>query len=128
MSSEPDAVYNIYARQLFIRRHGYPLWKPEPETPDNEIRLGDVGFLSNGAFYQIFNATVSKNDPSQTNGVPEDFEKWTVKSLHMATRKKAVESALCSRSVSSFSMDGQVTRYGFDIVYAICVSARNWCH
>ena len=128
MSSEPDAVYNIYARQLFIRRHGYPLWKPEPESAENEIRVGDVGFLEDGAFFKIFNATDPEDHPSQANGVPEGFEQWTVKDLHKTTMKKAIESALCSRSVSSFSMNGEVTRYDFDVVYAIHVSACNRCH
>ena len=64
---------DVYAEQLISRRHGLPLWQPEP-TKFGEVLIGDVGFVQNGCFYRLFNATKLACDPINAQcGVPRDF-------------------------------------------------------
>lgn len=63
----------IYANQLLPRRHGLPLWQPEP-TKFGEVLIGDVGFVLEGCFYRLFNAIHPADDPVNAHcGVPPDF-------------------------------------------------------
>ncbi|EKM58729.1 uncharacterized protein PHACADRAFT_117841 [Phanerochaete carnosa HHB-10118-sp] len=63
----------IYANQLLPRRHGLPLWQPEP-TKFGEVLIGDVGFILEGCFYRLFNAIRPADDPVNAHfGVPPDF-------------------------------------------------------
>jgi hypothetical protein len=63
----------VYAAQLIPKRHGMPLWQPEP-TKFGEVLIGDVGFLDDGCFYRIFNATKPSDDPiNKCCGIPADF-------------------------------------------------------
>ena len=74
-STVGDSVYNIYAQQLFPMRHGYPLWHPEIERGRGlEMQIGDVGYLQDGAFIRIFNATLPSDHPDQNFGTPENHE------------------------------------------------------
>ncbi|KAF9063407.1 hypothetical protein BDP27DRAFT_1335187 [Rhodocollybia butyracea] len=72
----------IYARLLLPRKHGYPLWRPEPnellplEYQDEGIRIGDVGVITaDGAFDFLFNVFLPKDHViNQWNrAVPEGF-------------------------------------------------------
>ncbi|KAF4586118.1 hypothetical protein EYR38_009713 [Pleurotus pulmonarius] len=70
----------IYARRLLVKRHGYPLWVPEPygqsaiyETKG--VRIGDVGFVTrDGGFRALFNIRASPEDPINWQGVPDGFQ------------------------------------------------------
>ena len=48
--------YKVYAEQLAQLGIGIPMWYPEPDTPENEVRTGDVGVLVEGKFLRLFNA------------------------------------------------------------------------
>lgn len=63
----------VYAEQLLPRGHGYPLWIPEPDTTDNQVRIGDVGYIWEGSFCTLFNATLPASHPVNRNGVPKGF-------------------------------------------------------
>ncbi|KDQ31444.1 hypothetical protein PLEOSDRAFT_1036968, partial [Pleurotus ostreatus PC15] len=70
----------IYARQLLVKRHGYPLWIPEPygHSPiyrTKGVRIGDVGYVTqDGGFETLFNIRASPNDPINRRGVPNGFQ------------------------------------------------------
>ncbi|KAF9488203.1 hypothetical protein BDN71DRAFT_1457617 [Pleurotus eryngii] len=70
----------IYARQLLVKRHGYPLWIPEPygHSPiyrTKGVRIGDVGYVTqDGGFETLFNIRASPNDPINRRGVPDGFQ------------------------------------------------------
>ncbi|KAG6861393.1 hypothetical protein C0995_000522 [Termitomyces sp. Mi166 len=78
MSRLNDA--QVYARQLLPKRHGYPLWVPEPygnsvSYRTKGVRIGDVGYVTeDGAFETLFNVRASPSDPINCRGVPEGFE------------------------------------------------------
>lgn len=46
--------------------HGHALWHPSPLDGLHHISIGDVGYLYNGAFIRIFNATLPWDDLSNT--------------------------------------------------------------
>jgi hypothetical protein len=70
----------VYASQLLLKRHGYPLWVPEPygysvAYRTKGIRIGDVGYVTqDGGFETLFNIRASAQDPVNRRGVPENFE------------------------------------------------------
>ncbi|KAG6829419.1 hypothetical protein H0H92_004565 [Tricholoma furcatifolium] len=70
----------VYARQLLPKRHGYPLWVPEPYGNSvvyrtKGVRIGDVGYVTeDGGFESLFNVRASPSDPINHRGVPEGFE------------------------------------------------------
>ncbi|KIP05410.1 hypothetical protein PHLGIDRAFT_152213 [Phlebiopsis gigantea 11061_1 CR5-6] len=68
----PLSAVDIFAEQLVSRGHGLPLWCPEP-SPLGEVNVGDVGFIHRGSFFRLFNAICSPTDPSNHQGLPEDF-------------------------------------------------------
>ncbi|KAF8987385.1 hypothetical protein BDQ17DRAFT_1205649, partial [Cyathus striatus] len=60
----------IYARLLWPKGRGFPLWCPNPNkhlSPDyvkSGIRIGDVGIItSNGEFDFLFNICLSADHP-----------------------------------------------------------------
>ncbi|KAI3601666.1 serine threonine-protein [Moniliophthora roreri] len=72
-----------YARSLYPRKYGVPLWYPEPNASptfpqvhrNTGIRVGDVGILTaEGRFDFVFNICYPRDDPIQWNSVPSDFE------------------------------------------------------
>ncbi|GJE89743.1 hypothetical protein PsYK624_058490 [Phanerochaete sordida] len=63
----------VYAEQLVGRGYGLPLWHPEPIGPFGDVQIGDVGYISEGAFIRLFNALHSKDDPINADGVPAGF-------------------------------------------------------
>jgi hypothetical protein len=70
-------AYNLFPHLLADLGHGYALWCPEPCYYD-EVRVGDVGYLSKGRFHRLFNCTLSADHPlNATFGVPEDFTPQT---------------------------------------------------
>jgi hypothetical protein len=54
----------IYREQLASIYHGIPLWHPSPLKGSHHVSIGDVGYLNDGAFIRIFNATLPWDDPS----------------------------------------------------------------
>ncbi|KAL0951999.1 hypothetical protein HGRIS_008652 [Hohenbuehelia grisea] len=71
----------VYARQLLPKRHGYPLWSPEPYGHSSTyrtkgVRIGDVGYITHsGAFETLFNIRAAPDDLFiNCHGVPDGFE------------------------------------------------------
>ncbi len=75
----------IYARCLLVKRHGYPLWVPEPYGQSTiygtkGVRIGDVGYVTReGGFQTLFNIRAAPDDPINWQGVPDGFQQ-----IHLA--------------------------------------------
>ncbi|KAJ7760669.1 hypothetical protein DFH07DRAFT_939902 [Mycena maculata] len=65
-------VRQVYSSQLCEIHRGYALWCPEPYLYD-EVKVEDVGYLGDGAFHRLFNATLPADDPGQTLQVGVGF-------------------------------------------------------
>ena len=72
-----------YALQMYGRVRGHALFDPYPgkRLGDGDAvirkphaRIGDVGYILNGAFHRLFNVHLARDDPGQTSNVPDYFE------------------------------------------------------
>ena len=60
---------STYVKNLLMRRHGYPLWCPEPDYRSFEhhsdgVQIGDVGIITNdGRFDFLFNVFLATDHP-----------------------------------------------------------------
>ncbi|KAH9933270.1 hypothetical protein B0H21DRAFT_699524, partial [Amylocystis lapponica] len=88
--------------QLFRRGHGFPLWDPEP-TRMGPVLVGDVGYIREGAFYRLFNATRPAEDTLNTrHGVPIGYRPYRFADSQLNRREAAIPAGpLCSRSVKA---------------------------
>ncbi|EKM56560.1 uncharacterized protein PHACADRAFT_253759 [Phanerochaete carnosa HHB-10118-sp] len=55
LPSAPDEIYSSCLATLY---QGHALWYPEPHD-SGEPQIGDVGFISGGAFVRLFNLDTS---------------------------------------------------------------------
>ena len=107
--TSPD--HEIYARELFKRGLGYPLWEPEPkkdydddgEYQIGDVQIGDVGYVHSGGFYRLFNAMKEADDEMNTRtriGVPPEFEKFSLGNVPIMRADGAIpEGPVFSQSV-----------------------------
>ena len=58
--------HSNYAEDLFPLGHGHPLWIPE-SLNGCEVNVGAVGWLEDGGFRTLFNATVPPDDELNVN-------------------------------------------------------------
>jgi hypothetical protein len=57
--------FNIYREHFWPPYHGFALWNPNPvQGVYNQVSIGDVGYISEGAFIRMFNVTLSWDDES----------------------------------------------------------------
>ena len=69
----PSAIYQDQLSALF---HGLALWNPNPpKNIYNNVSIGDVGYLDEGAFIRMFNVTLPWDHPSNKSlGHPELYD------------------------------------------------------
>lgn len=89
MGSE-QSPSDIYSRLLLPKRHGYPLWFPEPRKELSKeyrsvgVEIGDVGMITfDGGFDFLFNICRSADDPVNSQGVPAGFKPVHLKPEHV---------------------------------------------
>jgi hypothetical protein len=100
--------YDIFRERLAIKypSYGHALWEPSPRNPDSRpVQIGDVGFIRRGKFHRLFNALLSKDDPSHVlGGVPEYHEPLVPTLLDhfdtTTTRRSLARNHFCSPGVS----------------------------
>ena len=70
-----EQPFNVYREQLSSLYHGLALWRPSPEGLYDRVTIGDIGYISEGAFIRMFNVTLPWDDPSnRTLGVPDRYD------------------------------------------------------
>jgi len=80
MNDAPQKSSEVYARLLFLKGRGFPLWIPEPHRNlpivyrRKGVKIGDVGIITpRGGFSFLFNIFVSNDDPIHPPQLPEQF-------------------------------------------------------
>ncbi|RPD70198.1 WD40 repeat-like protein [Lentinus tigrinus ALCF2SS1-7] len=73
--SEP-AIWEVYARQLFPLKHGFPVWNGHPESDGDELDLGSVIYTQGGGKYlTLFNCMKPVEEEEKIRrGIPEDHK------------------------------------------------------
>ena len=71
-----DSPINIYQEKLSLLSQGMPLWEPSPHKPVyGQVSIGDVGYVSEGAFIRMFNVILPWDDESNRKlGEPAPYE------------------------------------------------------
>ena len=97
-STSDSAPWNIYADQLLYHGYGYPLWMPDFDPSVSEAEIGDVGWLQDGGFYQMFNSMKAKGEAQLRGAVPSGYEPF--RPLVIAgPQDKITQPILCGRSI-----------------------------
>jgi hypothetical protein len=74
-TGQRSGPFHIYQEQLSSTYHGLALWKPNPEGLYDQVTIGDVGYVSEGAFIRLFNVTLPWDDESnKTFGDPPHYD------------------------------------------------------
>ncbi|EDR11697.1 uncharacterized protein LACBIDRAFT_314198 [Laccaria bicolor S238N-H82] len=83
---EEESSNSIYERHMYLKKRGFPLWIPQPNTTLSRsyqrrgVSIGDVGiFTSNGGFDFLFNVCLPAGDPSNPDELPEGFSRLELK-------------------------------------------------
>lgn len=63
-------AYTTYAKALFPKGHGHPLWEPDPGEYA-PVEIADVGYISDGGFIKLFSASTRIDGWSNRLGFPE---------------------------------------------------------
>lgn len=66
--------HDIYSQRLLSVGNGYALYEPDPKNMYDMVRVGDVGYITDGFFHRAFNVFRTAEDPINSQGVPEHFE------------------------------------------------------
>jgi len=73
MPVEPP--FHTYREQLWSLYRGLALWDPNPGGFYDRVSIGDVGYVSEGAFIRMFNVRLPWDDQSnRTFGIPDRYE------------------------------------------------------
>lgn len=90
----------LYSHHLSCLDHGYALFEPDPESCDfDRVRVGDVGYVRDGAFCRLFNICANSDDPINFLGVPDGFEPLPERFRRLQRRAALPSGLMSSRSV-----------------------------
>ena len=77
---EEEPSRSIYERHMYLKKHGFPLWIPQPNLRlscsyrRRGVSIGDVGiFTAGGGFDFLFNICLPAGHPSNPDELPEGF-------------------------------------------------------
>ncbi|RPD70204.1 WD40 repeat-like protein [Lentinus tigrinus ALCF2SS1-7] len=98
--SETLHSWDIYAQQLFHHGHGQAIWLPDPDPTAREVQIGDVGWMREGTFLQLFNAMKSEDKQPVLYGVPEEYTPFDPPNLIVSgPQERILQRFLYSRTV-----------------------------
>jgi hypothetical protein len=95
--------YNIFRDELGTKypAYGHALWEPGPGGLYTSVEVGDVGIISEGKFYRLFNVLLPRDHEHHQNfGVPEYHEPLKLKMQHHIHTSTLNPSIFCSREVT----------------------------
>ena len=91
----PLPPYEVYREQLTSLFLGHALWNPE------QVSVGDVGYVSYGCFFRMFNVLLEWNDPSNyTLCEPEPYTRLDPGPFFDIRESRLSERDYCSRNVT----------------------------
>ena len=77
---EEETSNSIYERHMYLKKHGFPLWIPQPNLRlpysyrRQGVSIGDVGiFTPGGGFDFLFNICLPAGHPNNPDKLPEGF-------------------------------------------------------
>ena len=88
--AKPQHISEVYASQLEDFCQGYPLWSPSGPEGADEIDIGDVGYIREGQFVELFKSKYAKDDSHNAR----NRELGRIPSLHDPLPKNAYQNLL----------------------------------
>ena len=73
-----SAPYAVYSSGLADLHEGHALWRPEPHAGTGKPQIGDVGYMSEGAFIRLFSLNPSLKPEQQVTFWPKPFKPATL--------------------------------------------------
>jgi hypothetical protein len=101
-------AYETYANALITKGHGHPLWEPDPGD-DPDVELGDVGYIHDGRFIRLFNASAGSDDPRNYLGLPQGHSPLPVGRTTRRTPLPKEPHYIASEGIQSTGADLSIT-------------------
>ncbi|PCH38648.1 hypothetical protein WOLCODRAFT_97469 [Wolfiporia cocos MD-104 SS10] len=115
-----ETAWDVYARLLLEKGYGHPLWYPEPHEK-GEVNIGDVGFIWQGRFYCLLNASQpSEADVNRRWGDlgPFRFQPFHIDPTHQIDKQRRIyPRMLKSSSKTPVLHRGDVGEIGVHLDY-----------
>ncbi|KAI9070073.1 hypothetical protein FKP32DRAFT_1670731 [Trametes sanguinea] len=100
-------AWDVYASSLAPLGKGYPLWCPDPDYPEWEVEVGDVGYLWEGSFKHILRTTRIEGELQPHNIVPENYVRFYHRNLVIiGPRESITQSVLHSKEIRQLEVSG----------------------
>ena len=111
-----------YATQLISKQLGYPLWEPDPGQKPG-VELADVGYISEGSFIRLFNASKERTDTSNHLGIPEGYVPLHVREQDILRRTPLPKKPECisSEGVSGKGVDLGLSGGYVSMIFDVCL-------
>ena len=110
LSTFDSAPWDIYADEHLHHGYGYPLWMPDSDPSVSEAEIGDVGWLQDGGFYQMFNSMKAEGEPQVRGDIPSNYVPFCPPTLAIAgPHHKILQPVLCGHSIKQVDVDLQVS-------------------
>ena len=104
-------AWDIYADQLMPLQYGHPLWYPESGPGQQQVQIGDVGYLQEGHFCFLFNSMHAADHPvNSVRGVPHDFEVFNPPDPMLIELPNAItQPHIHNRSLQSLAISASIS-------------------
>ncbi|KAI0325968.1 YVTN repeat-like/Quino protein amine dehydrogenase [Cubamyces sp. BRFM 1775] len=100
-------AWDIYANTLTPLGKGYPLWVPDPDHPEWEVEIGDVGYVRDGSFKHLLRTKNRAEDPQPHNQVPEGYVQFYNPNIVVTgPRESITQNMLHSRTIKQVNVSG----------------------
>ncbi|KAJ8494847.1 hypothetical protein ONZ51_g2077 [Trametes cubensis] len=100
-------AWDIYATTLTPLGKGYPLWYPDPDRPEWEVEIGDVGYVREGSFKHLLRTRNTADEPQPHNQVPESYKQFYNPNIVVTgPRESITQTILHSRSIKQVQVSG----------------------
>ncbi|KAI0337166.1 WD40 repeat-like protein [Trametopsis cervina] len=84
-------VSEIYAVEMEDLGQGHPLWYPDGHNNADDIDIGDVGYIRDGAFVELFKSKYDRDDPANMknlDNIPASHEPLPIKAYAKVITKE----------------------------------------
>ena len=101
-------IWDVYSRQLFPLRFGYPLWDGHPHSAFNDLELGSVVYQEGGKLFPLFHAMRTGDDSKNEKRVPDEHAALDTSNLIINHWNAVNQREIVSKTLGVREFDGGV--------------------
>ncbi|KAF8528479.1 hypothetical protein BU17DRAFT_38248 [Hysterangium stoloniferum] len=83
--------------------------EPAPLEDYKRVNIGDVGYISQGSFHRLFNASLPADHDDNRNGVPEGFVELDIGTIPIKRREPRLPTVLHTNKIITKGIEAGVT-------------------